>query len=384
MAPPDWTVTRFHHRGDDFYRELIQKIREARISVRAETYIYTDDSLTRQLLEEMGQARRRGCQAQLLVDGFGSYYWLDTLKEHCARLQIELRVWEPLPRNLSAFRVLLLGLSFQLVRLLKKLNRRNHRKLALIDDRTAFVGSMNWTQVHSEDRMGKEAWRDSGVVLEGGSVPDLARAFQLAWKRSRRAWVRRFFKRGLRDPHYDPRVSRVRLNQSRRDRHFLARDLVHRLDRAKERILVESAYFLPTRRVMLAMKRAAKRGVRVEVIMPGPSDVPPVKWAAAGLCLALDRAGGKIHEYQARVLHAKFLIIDDWAALGSSNFNHRSLFHDLEVEATFDDPVQVRGLVEQWEVDRRLSRRYTEKTFKATPLPLRWLGNLAYRLRWIL
>lgn len=384
MRTSDWTLSRFFHHGDDFFRELVRRIREARTSIRVETYIYTDDALTRMLLEELGQARRRGCRVQLLVDGFGSYYWLDVLRERCARLEIELRVWEPLPHNFAAFRRLLRGLSFRFFRLMKKLNRRDHRKIVLVDDATAFLGSMNWTQVHSENLMGKAAWRDSGVILEGESVQDLVRAFVLAWKRSRRPWFRRIFKRGLRDPHYDPRASRVRLNQSRKDRHFFARDLIHRLDKARTRILIESAYFLPTRRVFMALVDAAKRGVQVEIIIPGPSDVPLVKWASANICRTLARNGVRIHEYQVRILHAKFLVIDDWAALGSTNFNHRSLFHDLEVEATFENPVAVKELARQWDVDRRLSRPYTESTYRAMPWFLRWLGALAFKMRWIL
>lgn len=363
---------------------MVQDIREARAWIRIETYIFHWDALTAILIEELGQAKKRGCHVQLLVDGFGSFFWLRTLSEQCLKHDIELRVWEPLPRGVRGFRRLLAPLKFRFIQVLRKLNRRDHRKVALIDDRIAYLGSFNLTQVHSERIMGARSWRDSGVRLEGESIRDLIGAFHKAWARARRTSFRRFFSRAPQKWKYEPRRSRIRLNASRRGRRFNNRDLVRRLHSASAQVLFVSAYFMPTRAVLNALRKAARRGVRVEIIIPGPSDVPVVKWAAAGVTKKLLKAGVAVHEFQNRVLHAKYYLIDDWAALGSSNLNHRSLFHDLEVEAVFEDAESLSELGRQWEKDRGSSLQLTYGALRSRSVWMWLLETIAFRLRYLL
>lgn len=384
LKDADWTARRFYHEGDPFFRDTVQAVREARQSIRVETYIFHLDRLTRVLLDELGRARTRGCQVQLLIDGFGSLYWLESIADECRRREIELRVWEPLPRRLSSLRRLLVPLQFRIARVLRKLNRRDHRKVTIIDDRAAFVGSFNLSSVHSEEIMGANAWRDSGAYVEGESVRDLVGAFDMAWARARRTSFRRFFTRRIRGWRYDPRRSRVRLNASPRDRRFINRDLVRRLRRATGSVRLVSAYFMPTRSVLNALRGAARRGVRIEIITPGPSDVPLVKWAGAGVMKALLRSGAKLFEYQKTILHAKYYLIDGWATVGSTNLNHRSLFHDLEAEAVFEDADSLGKLQAQFAIDLANSREITLETLRRRPLYLRLLSSIAFRLRYVL
>lgn len=379
-----WTHRQFFHTGDEFFSAALRCIREAKHQIQIETYIFQMDALTKMLLQELKIAVERGCKVQLLVDGVGSYFWLESLAEACRRDRIDLRVWQPLPQGVSSFRRMLAPARFRFLRLLRTLNRRDHRKMVLCDGTIVFMGSMNWTHVHSEKIMGAAAWRDSGVRLQGSCVQELQRAFQLAWQSSRQGSVRRLLRIGLKDRLYNPRTSWVRLNQSRKDRRYLNRDLIRRLRTAKNRILIESGYFLPTRALTVALKKTAKRGVRVEIIVPGPSDVPVVQWAAAGLSISLLKAGVRLHEYQKTILHGKFWILDDWASIGSMNLNHRSVFHDLEVEATFTDRESVEGLTRQWEIDRDHCKVLDLKTLKSVGWPKRILQFIAFRLRYIL
>lgn len=384
MLIKDWTHHRFLHDGDSYFAEMMRAFRDAKTEIRIETYIFEMDPLTKMLLEELRVARERGCRVRLLVDGFGSYYWLQTLADYCRSTGIELRVWEPLPRSFLTLQIMIRNVGFRIFRQLRNFNRRNHRKLTLIDETKAFVGSMNWTQVHSEKLFGLNSRRDSGVLLEGPSVADLSRAMEKAWRRSRKYSFRRHIPGGLRDPFYDPKTSLVRLNQSRKDRHYLTRDLLRRLRTAKDHIYIETAYFLPTRGLLVALKKASKRGVKVEILIQGRSDAPIVKWAANGISRVLTKSGVSVFEYQPRILHAKFLIIDQWAALGSFNLNHRSLFHDLEVEAVFDKPETVAELTRQWEIDRQHSKILSLASFRTPWGWRRFLQSVAFRLRYLL
>ncbi|HRO66514.1 MAG TPA: phosphatidylserine/phosphatidylglycerophosphate/cardiolipin synthase family protein [Pseudobdellovibrionaceae bacterium] len=378
-----WTNWLFFHRGDDFFDHLVRRVREARKSIQIETYIFDIDPLTEELLKELGAARRRGCRVQLLVDGVGSYIWLDTLKARCAELGLELRVWVPVPRTFASFRRMLWLGGFRLLRIFRYFNRRNHRKIVLIDHRYGILGSQNWTQVHSEKLMGEAAWRDSGLEIQGPEIATLARSMGLAWRRSSPKRLKVPF-RGLKDRRYQVGLSPLRLNQDRRSRRFLMNDLLDRIRNAQNRILIESAYFLPSRRQFMALKRAAARGVVVGVILPDISDVPLVKWAAHDLIRALVKAGVHIFEYQNRILHAKYTIVDDWATIGSSNFNHRSLFHDLEVEASFTQSEPVNALVKQWETDCERSKVIDPRQTHQDVFWKRWFFHLAFRLRYVL
>lgn len=371
-----WTHLEFFHTGDDLFDALLERIRHAKKSVRLEYYIFEYDSWTKILLEELGQARRRGCEVQLLVDGIGAYYWQEKIAEECRRNQIDLRIFMPV-RGARSFSRLIVPLRFRFVLLLRLLNRRNHRKVALIDDEWAFLGSMNMTQVHSERRLGKRAWRDTGVLIKGAAISDVVRAYHLSWARSRRRFFRRFFWR--RDRQYNPATSPFRLNTSRHDRRYLNRDLLKRLRLSKHRVLIETAYFLPQRPYLHEFVRAARRGVRVEIIMPGPSDVPLVQWAARPVLAKLIQAGVKLYEYQPRVLHAKFQIIDAWACVGSLNFNHRSFIHDLEADLSLTEPAPVNALADQWEKDRLECRQVETADIEKRRLWQRIVSWLAYR-----
>lgn len=376
ISSTTWTHLEFFHSGDELFDALLERIRHARKSVRLEYYIFEYDSWTRILLEELGQARRRGCEVQLLVDGVGSFFWQDKIVEECRLKQIDLRVFMPV-RGARSFSRLIVPLRFRVLLLLRLLNRRNHRKIGLIDGEWAFLGSMNMTQVHSERRLGSRAWRDTGVLVRGEAVADLERAYHVSWVRSRRRFFRRFFWR--RDRLYDPGKSPFRLNTSRHDRRFLNRDLLLRLRLSKERILIETAYFLPQRAYLREFIRAARRGVRVEIIMPGPSDVPLVQWAALPVLARLLKAGVILHEYQPRILHAKFQVIDGWACVGSLNFNHRSFIHDLEADLALNERPSVDALAAQWEQDRLLCRQVEVVDVRGRAWWKRIVGWLAYR-----
>jgi cardiolipin synthase len=381
-----WTHTELFHSGDAYYTSLLSRIRRARKSITLETYIFAVDRLTQILLEELGQARQRGCQVQLLIDGFGSYYWLPDLEKICREKDLEWRVYHPLPRGFSWFRrYLLLNLfSLKAWRLFKNLNKRNHRKITIIDETTAYLGSLNFTQFHSENIMGRQAWRDTGVCVEGPPVTMLVAAFARSWRRARKRTLSRAWFRYRRDRGYDPRHSLVRLNSTPRMRYRVYRDLIRRIREARSHIYVTTAYFLPKRSLLRALKNAAARGVHVELIVPGITDVPLVRWAAFSIARTLLKSHIFIYEYQNRVLHAKYMIIDDYCSVGSLNLNHRSLLHDLEVEVVLTAPADRENMLRQWEIDKAHSKSLTEQSLRNTSFWRHWLSRIAFKLRYLL
>ncbi len=384
-----WTKVRFFHEGDDYFDELEKSILAAQEEILIETYIFEVDELTKHLLKLLGEFKSRGGHVQLLVDGFGSYFYLEPLQKLCAEYNLDFKIYRPIPGTFRWVRRFRLSLFFRFFSILRRFNRRNHRKTVIIDKKSVFLGSFNWTKVHCKKWLGEKAWRDSGVYLEGLGVDYVRLAFQNSWLHSRRARLRHLTGRIAPRVRSLPRRIEhrrfpLRINTRLQEKLWLSRDLIRHFKKAEKRIWIASAYFLPKRSFLRALRKAAKRGVDVQIIWPGPTDVPVVKWAAHPILISLIQAGAQIHEYQPRVLHAKYLIVDDWSTVGSANFNHRSYFHDLEIEAEFDEPEHVAEIMRQWKRDRNHCHTVRLRDLQDLPFWQKILSWFAYRLRYLL
>jgi cardiolipin synthase A/B len=382
--PNDWTNIELLLSGDQYFSELLTAFRQAEKHIQIETYIFNIDTVTRVLLEELVRARERGVRVQLLIDGFGSFLSIETLEDFCSRHDIEFRVYQPLPFSSYGSGRTVWSFILNFFRMFRKLNRRNHRKTVVVDHKTAFVGSMNWTYVHSRKAYGNKAWRDTAVKAQGPVVEILSHAFKVSWYRALKLAFKRFRKKPPLLKNYDPRKSLIRLNTSLRDRWRLHHDLLYRIRRAERRVLLTTAYFLPHRSLMQALRGAVQRGVQVEVVVPGPSDAPIVKWAAFELAHKLFKAGVKIYEYQTTILHAKVVIIDDWATVGSTNLNYRSFLHDLEVEVVLTKPEALKLLEDQFQQDVQNSVAFSKKMYESASWMRKIIYRLAFRLRYLL
>jgi cardiolipin synthase len=262
------------------------------------------------------------------------------------------------------------GLVFRLIKFFKVINRRNHRKIVLIDERIVFIGSFNITQVHSQRYMGPRAWRDTAVKIDLNENPDLDHEFKML-----RSTIYRTIRKALPSKlkaelpkiplvSYNPQKSRFRLNSKLKWRSYLYKDLKKRIHLAKKRILITNAYFVPKLSLIRVLCRAARRGVFVGIILPKSSDVWLVRVASRRLYGILLNGGVQLYQYTKSNLHAKTMIIDDWATVGSHNLNHRSFIHDLEIEVSLTEPNNVQKMLLQWDLDLKDCEPLTLKNFK--------------------
>lgn len=381
---PEWTKTQFFHSGDDYFQSIQKAISEAQHSVFIESYIFSVDPLTLPILDSLKNAKQRGLDVRLLVDGFGSYYWLDNLQKICQDSGIPLKVYHPLPRQNRLFRYLSIIFMFRFFRLLRRLNRRNHRKVVLIDEKRLWIGSLNMTQEHSESIMGTQAWRDSAVELEGPEVEHIRPAFEQAWQESGR---QKLFEKIIKFTHrrkqrFPARL--LRINNTYRERFRIYRNLIKKINQAERSIEIVSAYFLPKRSFLRALKKARQRGVEIKIIIPGPSDVPLVKLAAYPIIKWLLKNNVQLYEYQGRVLHAKYSLVDQVALIGSANLNHRSFLHDLEIEAILNNSEAVDSLRTQFRLDLQNTRPLTLGDLKKASWFYKGLARLAFSVRYLL
>ncbi len=381
ILKPNWDQVQLYFSGDEYFRDLIQAISQAKHEIILESYIFDLDPIGFRVLETLKEAHHRGVKVQILVDGVGSFNWVLGLSEYCTKHDLHFRVYHPLPFRMSFLKKISWRSLRRILFLLKKANKRNHRKVVLIDKERAFLGSLNISQVHTKEFMGMKAWRDTGIQVTGGPLGHLRRACLDAWVTARmeRLHIRQRFIRFRSRQRTD---DLLRLNSSAPWRYFLLRDLNRRMRLATKRILITNAYFIPRRSVLRSLIRAAQRGVHVGLCLPETNDVLPVRWASRSLYQRLLRAGVHIYEYQPQMMHAKTLIIDDWATVGSHNLNHRSLTHDLEVEAVLNQPEWVEPLVEKWDHDVRKSKAFSLSDLGRLNLLDRMLTRLAYWFRY--
>lgn len=298
--------------GEEYFPRLLATIESAQDFVYLETYIYEADGSGRLISDALQSAARRGVVVRLLLDGFGSAAlpqgWVDELR--AAGVEV---LW---------FRQEVGRFSWQRYHL-----RRLHRKLVLIDARTAFIGGIN---IIDDLPQGMDAPRlDYAVEVEGDVVNDIHVSMRRLWLLV--AWTH-FHRRGERE-----KIRQLRRSSGQQQVVFLTRDsLRHRRDieraylgaiaNAQSEIIIANAYFLPGRSFRRALLDAAKRGVRVVLFLQGKVEYRLQHYATLALYDEFLRAGIEIHEYRASFLHAKVAVVDgEWSTIGSSNIDPFSL-----------------------------------------------------------
>lgn len=307
--------------GREDFQAKLQAIDDARRSVRLETYIYTASPPGEALRDALVRAAQRGAQVLVLVDAFGSIELPDTFWAPLRQAGGQVRWFNPLSLGRWGF--------------------RDHRKLLVCDETTALVGGCNVAPEYTGDGV-QEGWCDHGAQLTGPPAEDLADAFDRMFARAdfrhpRLARLRRsHFRRHLPHPECE-----ILLSGPGRGRSPIKKWLHQDLKSAREVCLV-SAYFLPTWRIRRELGRVVRRGGRVQILLGAKSDVPVAQFAARSLYGRLLRAGIEIYEYQPQILHAKLLLLDQAAYIGSANLDNRSLHINYELMVRVSDPAAVQ------------------------------------------
>ncbi len=300
---------RFLHDNADFFAHMLAAIEAAERYVLLEVYLVKSSAITTRFIGALTAAHARGARVTVIFDGFGALGLRRADRRQLLQGGVELRFFNPLAAR-KGFANLL----------------RDHRKLLVCDGRVAYVGGVGLTPEFAPGAPGG-SWRDLMVEIRGPVVCDWQRAFARTWRRCGPELAL--------DPYACAAVAagapgRLSLSEARQ-RSVLANGVLRRIDQATGRIWIMSAYFVPSRRFRKALRRAARRGVDVRLLLPGPrTDHPWVRQAARRFYAKLLRNGVKIFEYQPSMLHAKMILCDDWVSVGSSNLDRWSFRWNLE------------------------------------------------------
>ncbi|MDR9890504.1 cardiolipin synthase ClsB [Pseudenterobacter timonensis] len=309
--------------GDNFYPAVFNAIDKAQRKVILETFIWFEDGVGKRLHEVILRAAQRGVEIEVLLDGYGSPDLSDDFVNQLTSAGVVFRYYDPRPR--------LMGMRTNVF-------RRMHRKIVVVDETVAFVGGINYSDEHMSD-YGPEAKQDYAIRVEGPVVQDIL-LFELE-NLPGHAAARRWWKRHHRpEENLHPGEAQAlfvwRDNEEHRD--DIERHYIKMLANAKREVIIANAYFFPGYRLLHAMRNAARRGVRVKLIVQGEPDMPIVAVGARLLYDYLVKGGVQIYEYRRRPLHGKVALMDDhWATVGSSNLDPLSLSLNLEANLIIHD-----------------------------------------------
>jgi cardiolipin synthase len=343
--------------GDAYFSALFSAIERASESIYLESYIFEWDALGQRMVDALLDARERGVDVRVLVDGVGSASFVGKALRWAHERGLNCRVHHPLPWHIIPRFAFGRGLAPKtLIKIFSYANRRNHRKMIVIDGSHAFVGSLNISAVHCESLWGARAWHDLGVRIDGSACEDLRLSFLKLWNKS---W--RMSGRGgvLRPPLPFVVNSRVSIpeidwivrNDGRALRHRALSLRLKTIRQAERRVWIATAYFVPASQLLRALMAAARRGVDVRILLPRMSDVDFMPWISRSFYESLIKYGVKVYEFSPRILHAKAMISDDICWIGSSNLNHRSVLHDFELDVLLTSKAVVSKLEESFRSD---------------------------------
>ncbi|HXM82085.1 MAG TPA: cardiolipin synthase ClsB [Burkholderiales bacterium] len=349
--------------GEEYFPALIAAIDAARSEVFLESYIYADDETGARVTEALARAAARGVSVHLLVDGFGAGDFARRFRDRLEAARAQLLVFRP---------------EIARMRLRRGRLRRMHRKLAAIDGQLAFVGGINVID-DFESREWQAPRYDYAVRIEGPLAFEVRSAAARLWLQV--SWAKlRHRDRAAASVQPPPPCGTQRaalvVRDSLRHRSDIEDAYLQHIEAARVEIVIACAYFLPGRSFRRALREAARRGVRVRLLLQGRVEYFLVHYAMLGLYGRLLDAGVEIYEYYPSFLHAKVAVFDrQVACVGSSNIDPFSLLLAREANVFVDDTAFAKELHDSLEEAMRSGAERMA--------PRQWHRQPLWRRAWI-
>ena len=356
--------------GPATYKAMFAAMRTARDHINLESYIIEDDQIGREFSELLLEMQGKGVQVNLIYDSVGA---MKTPREFFDRLtQAGIKVLEFNPVNpLKARRDW-------------RINNRDHRKLLIVDGKTAFLGGINISSVYSSGSSGPGGgfassggdgsttpWRDTQVQIEGPVVAEFQKMFLNTWsaQHGEPLDVKRYL------PQLPPRGGELvrAIGTSGDDENStIYLTLLSAIENAEKQIYITNAYFVPDKQLMDALLAAVKRGVDVRLLLPGHTDFWAVFHAGRSHYEDLLEGGVRIFERGEALLHSKTVVIDGvWSCIGSANMDWRSFLHNEEINAVILGPEFAQQMLTMFDGDLAKSSEVTVEAWSRRPLHLR-------------
>jgi cardiolipin synthase len=358
-----------YDQGGRFLPALLKGCRDAREYIHLEFYIIRDDAVGSSFAEALLSAVERGVKVFLIYDYIGCF---DTPGYYFKRLErggVKCLAFNPPPfrRGIGWF------------------DKRDHRKMVVIDGKTAFVGGINIGSEYAGFGESLEHWRDLGVRIDGPAADELRKLFRGNWEEERGDVPSDWTKES--PPIADAGAAEVLIVSGgpHHNRSLIRSAFRMAIGGASESVKIVNPYFVPGLRVVRSLLRAAARGVSVQLILPAKNDVPLVRLVSRSYYTRLLKGGIEIFEREGTVLHAKVMLIDDsWAVIGSANLDQRSFHRNYEVNVIVDSLEFGRKVADMFGEDLARSRRIIIEEHERRGLLVRVLEKLCAPISWFL
>ncbi len=337
----------FFTKTSSAWEAMLSVCREAKTSIDMEQYIFTNDAIGKKFLEIFVQKQKTGVKVRLICDTVGSYYFYNS----------------PAPVNLRA-----IGIEIRFFNIINPWRIKNifsgyfrdHRKILIIDGKTAFIGG-------SGIRIDMENWRDTNVKVEGDMAQEIQNTFEEMWSLSLQ---KNIFSRIRKFGKYSLGFNLI-TNAPYPRRRFLYHRLIEAIQGSKEYVYLTTPYFVPNKRLITTLRAAVKRNVDVRVLVPKTSDWVLVNRASHSFFEELLSSGVRIYQHSGDFLHAKTAVVDGkWSTLGSFNFDNLSFSYNHEANIVTDNPIFVSTLKNHFELD--ISRSEEVSLNKWLQRPFLW------------
>jgi cardiolipin synthase A/B len=342
--------------GKHYFDLLLNLINISTLTIHLQTYIFDDDETGQSIAQALISASKRNVQVFLLVDGYASQSLSENFVESLTNAGVYFRFFDPIFKSEHYY-----------------FGRRLHHKVFVVDAKYALVGGINIAN-HYNDMPLKPSWLDFAVLVEGETAIQLCDLCWNTWKK--------FQVKNHTSPcnenvvSFDFKVEEkclvsIRRNDWVRRKNEISASYFEMLKRSNSHITIFCSYFLPGHKIRKLLKNAAKRGVKIRIVIAGPSDVALAKNAEKWLYDWFLRNKIQLYEYQSTILHAKIAVCDSqWLTIGSYNINDISAFASIELNLDVRNPDFVKT------VENSLDFTIKNECIKITENELRHSKNI--------
>lgn len=294
------------------YSEILQALHRAKHSIHIAYYIIADDTIGKAILNILSRKASAGVEVALIYDALGSW-----------------RLSQRRIKELSAHKIKVCSYSPLRLRTIAALNRRNHRKLLIIDHQTLFLGGINIASRYLHSTRNNH-WRDEHIRIDGDAARQAEELFAIDWQACGGAPLLTIKNHNHISTHCPIQLVWSDTNQPC----AIHRTYSELIATAKESVTIATPYFIPTEQLIEALTNAVRGGVKVKIILPARSDIRLVDYASHYYIERCSDLGVDFYLYDRGFLHSKLIIIDSMCVgVGSANFDYRSMRYNAEMMA---------------------------------------------------
>ncbi len=343
--------------GDVAYPAMLEAIHNAVHTIALQTYIFDNDEIGRQFTEALSLAMQRGVQVRVLIDAVGSRYSRPPVVKELRRRGIPCALFMTNPWGMR----------------MPYANLRSHRKILVVDGHVGFTGGMNIRAGFVKEIAGEHTAKDTHFRIIGPVVTQLMSVFAQDWQFTTKEklpfdpWCDET--QEAPEPHIPARCIRSGPDKNMAATHSM---LMGAFAIAQRHIRIQSPYFLPDQVLMGAINTAARRGISVDIVIPGQNNLRLVNYAMTAQLDQVIKAGCRVWSTSGNFDHSKLITIDgSWSYIGSSNLDPRSLRLNFEL----DMEIYSRSIAKELEqiIDKQIAH--------STPVTLQSLSNIPFRKR---